>query len=205
MEILSINSPEFSAFGCVHAGFDCDSLLRVLMERPCPDEVLYVPSDHELESLPVSRQFQQTLFGQMPIQVGFTNGHCRRMNALEYHKSSELNVATEDVILFLAARQGLSAQFTMDSSAVKAFLLPKGVLVEIYATTLHYAPCQTSDAGYRCIVVLPAGTNLPLTCKTSICAEDSLLAATNKWLIGHPEGGLPSGTFLGIRGINPEV
>lgn len=205
MEILSINSPDFSAFGCVHEGFDCAPLLRVLMQRPCPADVLYVPSDRELEALPVSQQLQQTLFGQMPVQVGFTNGHCRRMNALEYHKSSELNIATEDVILFLAARQELSAQFTMDSSSVKAFLLPKGVLVEIYATTLHYAPCQTSDAGYRCIVVLPAGTNLPLAGKTVVCAEDPLLAATNKWLIGHPEGGLPGGSFLGIRGKNLEV
>ena len=109
------------------------------------------------------------------------------------------------MILFLAARLELAGDLTIDASKVRAFLLPKGVLVEIYATTLHYAPCQTSDAGYRCIVVLPRGTNLPLAAGPRICAEDHLLAATNKWLLGHPEGGLPDGRFLGIRGKNLEV
>lgn len=205
MDILSVYSPEFSTFGCIHYGYDCEPLLRVLSERPCPADVLYVPSDEELEALPVAEQLQSTLCGQMPIQIGFTNGHCRKMNALEYHKSSELNVSADDVILFLAARQDLAGDLTIDTSKVRAFLLPKGVLVEIYATTLHYAPCQTSDAGYRCIVVLPRGTNLPLAAGPRICAEDHLLAATNKWLIGHPEGGLPDGSFLGIRGKNLEV
>lgn len=205
MELLSVYSPAFSAFGCIHYGFDCEPLLRVLSQRPCPADVLYVPSDAELESLPAAKQLQRTLCGQMPVQIGYTNGHCRKMNALEYHKSSELNVAADDVILFLAARQDLASDFTIDASKVQAFLLPKGVLIEIYATTLHYAPCQTSSDGYRCLVVLPAGTNLPLSDGAKICAEDRLLAATNKWLIGHPEGGLPDGSFLGIRGKNLEV
>ena len=32
--------------------------------------------------------------------------------------------------------------------------------------------------------------------------EDRLLTAKNKWLIGHPEGGLPEGTHLGLVGEN---
>lgn len=205
MDILSVYSPEFSTFGCIHYGYDCEPLLHVLSKRPCPADVMYVPSDEELEASPVAKHLQSTLCGQMPIQIGFTNGHCRKMNALEYHKSSELNVAADDVILFLATRQDLEGNFTIDAAKVRAFLLPKGVLIEIYATTLHYAPCQTSDAGYRCIVILPKGTNLPLAESTRISAEDQLLAANNKWLIGHPEGGLPDGSFIGIRGKNLEV
>ena len=36
-------------------------------------------------------------------------------------------------------------------------------------------------------------------------SEDALLAATNKWLIGHAEGGLPEGSFLGLVGENLDV
>ena len=33
-------------------------------------------------------------------------------------------------------------------------------------------------------------------------AEDRLLFAVNKWLIGHEEGGLPQGAFIGLKGEN---
>ena len=92
MDILSVYSPEFSAFGCIHYGYDCEPLLRVLSERPCPADVLYVPSDEELEALPVAEQLQSTLCGQMPIQIGFTNGHCRKdvyKRQQLYHHGSE--------------------------------------------------------------------------------------------------------------------
>ena len=32
--------------------------------------------------------------------------------------------------------------------------------------------------------------------------EDKMLFAVNKWLIGHPEGGLPEGAFIGLKGEN---
>lgn len=74
---------------------------------------------------------------------------------------------------------------------------------EIYADTLHYAPCQTSEEGFRCVVVLPRGTNEELEEMPVIRdGEERLLAAKNKWLLGHPEGGLPEGTWLGLKGEN---
>ena len=81
------------------------------------------------------------------------------------------------------------------------FLLPKGVGVELYATTLHYAPCSTGNAGFRVVIVLPRDTNLPLDA-THEGGEDGHLTAKNKWLIGHPEGGLPEGSPLGLIGEN---
>jgi hypothetical protein len=33
----------------------------------------------------------------------------------------------------------------------------------------------------------------------------ALLAAKNKWLIGHPEGGLPEGSYIGLTGENLEI
>lgn len=40
--------------------------------------------------------------------------------------------------------------------------------------------------------------------KTSVkeAGEDAMLAAKNKWLIGHAEGGLPEGSHIGLIGEN---
>lgn len=205
MKIYSVYDPEFAAYGRVVDGFDIQPMLDVLANRECPEGVVYEPSDAELEALPVAKDIQNVLYGTLPIQIGYTNGHCRKMNALEYHRDSEFNAADTDIILLLALRADLSPEFTMDTSKVKAFKLPKGVLVEVFATSLHYAPCQDNDDGYRCIVVLPRGTNMPISRDKLIGSEDKLMTATNKWLIGHPDGGLDEGTFIGFTGPNPEV
>ena len=104
--------------------------------------------------------------------------------------------------MFLALRQEANDDFTVDTRQVKAFLLPRGVLIELYATTLHYAPCQTSQEGYRCIVVLPKGTNLPIAPDPQAKGESRLITAVNKWLIGHPDGQLDPDAFLGLTGEN---
>ncbi|MDO4338189.1 MAG: DUF4867 family protein [Eubacteriales bacterium] len=205
MKIYDVYDAEFKDYGCVIEGYAAEQFLEVLAQRECPDGVVYKPSDKELEGLPAAKEIQETLCGRMPIQIGYTNGHCRKMNALEYHKSSEINVADQDIILFLALRQELDESFRMDTDKVKAFRVPRGVMVEIYATTMHYAPCQTTDAGYRCIVILPRGTNLPVKIQTEAKGEHRLMTATNKWLLGHPEGGLEEGTYMGLTGKNLEV
>ena len=84
---------------------------------------------------------------------------------------------------------------------MEAFLVPAGTTVEVYATTLHYAPCSVGDNGFRVGIVLPKDTNLDLDDKHE-GGEDSHLTAKNKWLIGHPEGGLPEGSPMGLVGVN---
>ena len=37
----------------------------------------------------------------------------------------------------------VEADHTYDTSKMEAFLVPAGTAVEVYATTLHYAPCST--------------------------------------------------------------
>ena len=79
--------------------------------------------------------------------------------------------------------------------------------LEIYATTLHYAPCHVEKKGFQVAIVLPRGTNYPLKGSHADTAEggnneDALLTAVNKWLIGHPEGGLGKEAFLGLKGRN---
>ena len=104
-------------------------------------------------------------------------------------------------MLLLGWQPDVTDDFTYDTAKIEAFLLPKGTGVELYATTLHYAPCNADKNGFRVVIVLPKDTNLPLGEKHE-GGEDGHLTAKNKWLIGHPEGGLPEGSPLGLIGEN---
>lgn len=202
MKIYQVTDPEFRAYGSVIGGYDTTEIMDVMREQtPCPMDVVYEASVEVLEQTKLASELENGVYGQMPIQLGYCNGHNRVLSALEYHRDSEINLAVTDMILLLARREEMGNDYTLDVSNVKAFLVPAGTMVEIFATTLHYAPCQTTEDGFRCVVVLPRGTNAPLGGRPEVrSGEECLLMAKNKWLIGHPEGGLPEGTFLGLRG-----
>lgn len=208
MEIKKVTDAAFKKYGRVISHVDVAELVAALKETPIPADVVYEPSVESLEKLPVKEELSRVIYGEMPIQIGYCNGHNKKLNALEYHRDSEINIAAEDAVLMLGSLQDVEADFTYDTSKVEAFLVPAGTAVEIYATTLHYAPCHVEDGGFQVAVVLPKGTNYEL--KTAHAKvengkapnEDALLAAVNKWLIGHAEGGLPEGSFLGLKGEN---
>ena len=50
----------------------------------------------------------------------------------------------------------------------------------------RFPPCGVDGQGFKCVVVLPKGTNLDVV-NTHATAEDKLLAASNKWLIAHED------------------
>ena len=110
-----------------------------------------------------------------------------------------------DAILLLGREQDITEEFTYDTSLVEAFLVPEGTAVEMYATTLHYAPCGVKDAGFKVAIILPEGTNLDVEKSHGTKGEDARLTAKNKWLLGHPEGGLPEGSPMGLTGKNLNV
>lgn len=211
MEILSVNSPEFRKYGRVINNVDMTELVKAMKNTPVPEGVVYEPGDPTLEALPVYKAISDVCYGEMPIQIGYCNGHNSKLNALEYHRSSEVNVAATDAILMLGLLQDVEEDFTYDTSKVKAFLVPEGTAVEVYATTLHYAPCGVDGKGFQVAIVLPKGTNYPpatahaKTSATKTDNEDCLITATNKWLIGHAEGGLDEGSFLGLKGKNLDL
>lgn len=201
MEMKKVTDAAFRKYGKVVEGIDVSNLLEVLASTPLPDEVVYEPSVEKLEALSVFEELQRKTYGESPIQIGYCNGKNYQLNALEYHRSSEINVAGTDAILLVGAVQDVTEDFTYDTSLVEAFLLPKGTAVELYATTLHYAPCSADENGFQVAIVLPRGTNFPLE-EAHKEGEDKLLTAKNKWLIGHPEAGLAEGTHLGLIGKN---
>jgi len=206
MQILSVNSPEFKAYGKVIDNVNFAPLVEALKKMPVPADVAYLPSVAELEATGTFKELADVTYGCMPIQIGYCNGHNNKLNALEYHRDSEINVAATDAILLLGLQSEIEDDFTYDTAKVKAFLLPAGTAVEVYATTLHYAPCGVDGNGFQVAIVLPKGTNYDLpAAKLNAEGEDKLITAVNKWLIGHPEGGLAEGSFLGLKGENLTV
>ena len=206
LKILSADDPEFQKYGRIIKGYDCSELIKKMTDTPLPNEPIYVPSDPKLEKLSIFKELQNREFGGLPIQLGYRNGNNTLLNAVEYHRTSEINVAVTDLILLLGSEQDIDPeQFTYDTSRIEAFFIPAGTMIEVYATTLHYAPCNAAKDGFRCVVVLPRDTNLPLETKQTDL-EDRLLFAKNKWLIAHPETDLvQQGAYAGLIGENVSV
>lgn len=201
MKIQEVTDKAFQKYGRVIRDIDFTQLLSKMEETPLPEDVVYVASVPALEELPVYRELTVKTYGELPIQIGYCNGHNKQLNALEYHRSSEIDIAATELVLLLGWQQDITPDFTYDTAKVEAFRVPAGTAVELYATTLHYAPCQADENGFRCVIVLPRDTNLDLE-EGHADGEDSHLTAKNKWLLGHPEGGLPEGSPMGLIGEN---
>lgn len=205
MTVKKVTDPAFKAYGRVITGYDFSGLLKAMEQTPLPENVIYIPSLPEMEALPAAKELENGIYGQMPIQIGCCNGHNKKLNAVEYHRDSEVDIAVDDLILILGKQQDIEEDHTYDTSRMEAFLVPAGTAVEVYATTLHYAPCHVKDEGFRCVIVLPRDTNLDMEPVEVKDPEDRLLFARNKWLIGHAQGGLPEGAFIGLKGENLSV
>lgn len=204
MVIYNVTDARFKKYGRVLENLDVSELVAKMEETVLPEGVVYEPSVELLESLSVYNDFRDMVYGELPIQIGYCNGHNNKLNAVEYHRSSEINVAATDMILMLGWQQDIKEDFTYETKLIEAFQVPKGVAVELYATTLHYAPCGVDGNGFRATVVLPKDTNLPLTASHGK-GEDKLITAKNKWLIGHKDGGLDAGAFIGLIGDNVTI
>ncbi len=202
MEIQHVYDQAFEKYGRVLKDFKCQDLLEVMKIKEAPSDVFYTPSDKDLEACTSMKKVCESLYGGMPVQIGYCNGHNKKLNAFEYHRDSEINIAATDLVLILGSEQDIEEDLSYDTGKAEAFLVPEGTAVEIYATTLHYAPCHVCEEGFKCIVALPKGTNTEIS-KEILRAEDKLLFARNKWLIAHPESGLDGeGAFISLKGEN---
>ena len=177
MVVYNVNSEEFKKYGRIIASLQLNEIVKEMEHTPCPEDVVYIPSAPELEQLPIYQELQTMIYG-------------------------EINIAATDLILLLGIQQDITDTFTYNTSNVEAFLLPANTAVEIYATTLHYAPCSVKGNGFRCVVVLPKDTNLPLDKPHNNSTEDKLLTAKNKWLIAHKESGIEGNVHFGLEGEN---
>ena len=206
MKILPVTDASFAPYGRVVEGYDVAPLLAALDKTPLTDSVVYVPREELLHQAEGADKVGEALFGGMPFQLGWCNGRNTRLNCLEFHRDSEFNLGTEDFIL-LIAKQGEIVDGVLDTACVKAFRVPAGVLVECYATTLHYAPCHTDAAkGFRVMVALPAGTNTDYRPEGGANTMDRMLWARNKWLLAHAESSeAAQGAVVALKGENIDI
>lgn len=208
MKIYSVYDEAFKAYGQIEKGLEetVSEILEVLKDTPLPEGVEYVPEEEKLQELPAMVEISEHCFGGMPVQLGWCNGHNTKLNCLEYHRDSEFNLGTEDFILLLARQEEIENGL-LDTAKVKAFKVPAGVLVEVYATTLHYAPCHCdANKGFRVLVALPQFTNTERPVMENRTPEDRLLWARNKWLLAHLDSDeARAGAYIGLTGENLDI
>ncbi|MGN1127995.1 MAG: DUF4867 family protein [Candidatus Flemingiibacterium sp.] len=202
LRFYSVNDPEFARYGCVLRQ-DYSTIADAARKLEFPAEgSKYMPSVESFEALPIRAMIKEELFGELEVQLGNCWGYNSYLNALEWHKNSEINVAATDLVLLLAKLDDIE-DGKLDSKKVVAFYVAEGEAIEVYADTLHFCPCQVADTGFNCVVVLPAGTNTNLDNKP----EDKLLFRKNKWIFCHEdnEGLKAKGVVPAIFGENYRV
>lgn len=201
MRILSVFDPEFQRFGRVLQG-NYNKLLNLIEETPLPDEgTIYCPSDGKLEDDEILLHFKKDIFGDMEVQLGYCNGYNQKLNCLEYHKGNEVNLSNNDFILLLGSYFDIK-DGKFDTKNVVAFKVPKRTAVEIYSTTLHYAPCGVDGLPFKVLVALPKGTNAHKIKNEN----DPILWATNKWLLAHKDSNeAKDGAYIGLVGENLNI
>ncbi len=205
--IKEVTDPSFATYGRV-LDMDLKEFLTVMDARSSTemDRVVYEPSVESLEQLRLYRILQDEIYGGMPVEFGHCSGWNKQLNALEYHRSSEIDLAATDLVLMLGREQDINRKaLTYDTSKVECFRVPRGTAVELYADTLHYAPCSIGKAEFRMGVVLPRGTNLELEHEVGSIGENRLLQARNKWLLVHPENNQGDTVWYGLQGQNLRI
>ncbi len=203
LPLFSVEDESFAPYGRVLGGADA-ALSAALDGTELPAEGnLYHASEASLEALPLMARLRRLAFGEMEIQAGFCNGRGFTLNALEYHKCSEVNYSTTGLVLLLALPGDLAGD-SLDAGRIRGFYLPPETLVEIYPRTLHFAPCRVRETGFTCLVVLEKGVNAPLErVDPAAAGEEKLLWMQGKWLLCHPDSPqAQKGAFVGIRGEN---
>lgn len=208
MKIHSVYDPEFKPYGRIVTDMKetIAEILTVLNETPLPDEVDYVAEYRPLQELPAAQAMSDHLYGGMPVQLGYCNGHNTRLNCLEYHRDSEFNLGAENFVLLVAKLHEVENGM-LDTNKVKAFGVPAGIMIECYATTLHYAPCHCDgEKGFKVLVALPKGTNTDKPAIVNKAPEDALLWARNKWLLAHKDAAEAlKGAYVGLVGENIDI
>lgn len=207
VKIFSVYDPEFEPYGRVLTDSVGKEFCGIFEKQPIPEEGNhYEASVAELEQTEFINNIRHCVFGDMDIQAGYCNGHGHKLNALEYHKCSEVNFSSTGLVLLLAL-PGQLHDGRLNSSDVKGFYLPPLTPVEIFPLVLHFAPCRTASNGFNCLVVLERGVNSPAEkVDTSAEGEEKLLWMRGKWLTCHPESPQARlGAFIGISGENIDL
>ncbi len=203
LEILEVTDSCFAKYGTLHPTVELPEMRQFLYAVEQAGDEFYVPCEDKLMAMPEAGQFKDDMFGQAPCQVGWYYGNCTKLNAIEYHKCSEILYEYEPCVLILGLLWDIRDD-SLDTSTMKVFYVPANTCVELYATTLHYAPCKACGKPVMQIVAQSKDTNTPLPKPAEGSErENKYLLQRNKWVLIHPEAVklIPDG-FIGLRGEN---
>ena len=192
--VYDINSDKYKTYGRILKGYDFTDVIKYMKDNTLIPEQgnIYHASEAELEKYPVKKQLEASFYGGMPLQMGYCNGRNSTYNGFEYHKGSEINVAVSDFMLVLS-HTWLIKDNTITAEDAEVFYVPEGTVFEMYQSTLHLSPCKVRDEGFKCVVILPRGTNTPLSPEEKTIRDSSedpecrLLLQRNKWVLSHPD------------------
>ena len=69
IQIQNVTDASFKKYGRVLTGeYDVTELIEAMQTTECPDDaVIYVPSDAEIEKLPVMKDFTDSLYGGLRL------------------------------------------------------------------------------------------------------------------------------------------
>ena len=113
--IKMVTDPCFAAYGKVVEGIDNSELLQLLEKMPMPNGVEYVPGIEAFENTVAAKQYSDAFYGGMPVQVGMCIGYNQKLNAVEYHRDSEVNIALYDMILLIGKQQDITSDLDRKS------------------------------------------------------------------------------------------
>ncbi len=208
VEITDMNHERFRTYGRIIRGFDLSELLGYMEENTEIPEAgnIYVASQKEMEEFTIYKQIKNSIYGNMDIQIGYCNGRNSTYNGFEYHKGSEVTIAATDFLMVLGHSWDILDN-TYDNEMAEVFFVEKGTMFELYQTTLHLSPCKIDDTGFQAVIILPRGTNTPLSVHQEYTQEDEILLLKNKWIIAHKdrEPLVKAGAHIGIIGDNKEL
>lgn len=202
IEFYSIKDEEFKTFGRI-LELDGSEIIKAAEKlEEIKGGSKYVASEESFEVLNSAKEIGKACFGTLPYQTGYCWGENRLFNATEWHTSSEINIAVTDLVLILGHEWDIKDN-KINSSDFKAFFVPKGSVIEVFATSLHFCPCQVSNSGFGCVVILPKDTNVPLEEEN----DNKILFRKNKWILAHSENSalIERGVVPGIYGENYEI
>lgn len=209
LTFYSIRDPKFAAYGKI---LDINRFSEIVTyiddHTTIPEkENQYVAHDPKMQLSLTNLSAYHDVFGDMPVEFGYVNGQNQKLNALEYHKSSEINIAITPFVLLIGSASDIQHK-SYDSSQLLAFYVPEHTAIEIFPRTLHFSPCKVLESGFKCGVILPYGTNMNFIHAKVLDSDESyLLFKTNKWLLAHPEHEkmISQGAHAGLVGTNYEI
>jgi len=199
LDVRSVFDEEFEDFGRVVELPQQRVLSNLLAQTEIPSmNNVYIREEKNWLAEQRS-EIERDFYGEQKIEIGYCNGHSDHLNAFEFHNCSELNLAGTDLVLFLTHRSAIHKMW-VETDESQAFFVPKGTAIEVYASTLHFAPCAIDSDGFRCLVILTAGTNGSLDDPEA----DSIVFQKNKWLLTHADNQrmVDKGARIGLRGDN---